>query len=74
MDEQAEFEQWLVGIDDELMKQINQLPDLKAWYDFFNSESNPLNPREFLHYWSSLSVEEQWAYMIYTPKEILERR
>lgn len=65
------FEKWLEVIDDKLMDEIRSFDDLREWYDFYHSDAKPMNPREFLHYWSSLTVEEELFHKLFTPADIL---
>jgi len=66
------FAELLDEIDDALMAEIRSWPVLSEWYKFFDSLNNPLNPREFLHFWSSLTEEEQIIYKLVTPSEMLK--
>lgn len=66
-----EFKDFLVEIDESLLKEIGQSDDLMRWYDFYNSPEKPLNPREFLHYWSFLTEEERLLHMLFSPADML---
>jgi hypothetical protein len=63
---------YIQHLDDSLLAQIRTMPHVWPWFDFFNSPDKPLSPREFLHFWSSLTFEDDATYKIYTPAELLK--
>lgn len=67
----AGWREFLRNLDNTLMTEIRSLPGVWQWYDFFDSPDKPLNPREFLHFWGSLSYEEDFVYKLFTPADIL---
>lgn len=66
------YEKWLEGIDGTLEAEIRGTYGVWQWYDFYDSPTKPINPREFLEYWSSLSIEEQYVHKMLTPIDILK--
>lgn len=65
------FDLFVEEVDKTLMTEIEANSSLWAWFQFYDSPVKPLNPREFLHFWSALSGEEQLDYVIFTPDELL---
>jgi hypothetical protein len=66
-----EWRGFVRDLDDALEAQIRIMPHVWQWFDYFNSPDKPLNPREFLYFWSSLSFEDDLTYKLYTPGELL---
>lgn len=72
MEKNPEWRNFVRDLDDALEAQIRLLSHVWPWFDFFNSPTKPLSPREFLHFWFSLSWEDELLYKLYTPAEVLK--
>lgn len=59
------FEEMIAGVDESIMEflWVEKSGTLINLFLYFNSERRPLNPREFLEFWGSLSESEQDYYM-----------
>lgn len=69
-----EWRTFVRDLDDALVAQIRLLPMVWPWFDFFDSPTKPLSPREFLYFWSSLTWEDELLYKLYTPAEVLKEK
>ncbi|QBZ73476.1 hypothetical protein SEA_PHERRYCRUZ_49 [Streptomyces phage PherryCruz] len=67
-----EWRTFIRHLDDALESQIRLMPMVWPWYDFFDSPTKPINPREFLDFWSSLTWEDEMLYKLYLPAEVLK--
>ncbi|AWN05216.1 hypothetical protein SEA_HOTFRIES_48 [Streptomyces phage HotFries] len=67
-----EWRDFVRHLDDALESQIRLMSMVWPWFDFFNSPTKPLSPREFLHFWSSLTWEDEMLYKLYLPAEVLK--
>lgn len=72
VEQDPEWRGFVRHLDDALESQIRLMPHVWPWFDFFNSPTKPLSPREFLHFWSSLSYEDDFMYKLYLPAELLK--
>jgi hypothetical protein len=59
------FEEMLAGVDESIMDflWVEKSGTLINLFLYFNAERKPLNPREFLEFWGSLSAADQDYYM-----------
>lgn len=59
------FEEMIAGVDETILEflWIEKSGTLINLFLYLNSERKPLNPREFLEFWGSLSESEQDYYM-----------
>lgn len=71
-DEDLSLSVFIEDIDGRLMKKIRAQDDMSQWYDFFNTPTQPLNPRMFLAYWGSLIPEEELLHRIFSPVELMK--
>lgn len=71
MEQIPEFTGLLDTLDQMLMEEISNRPELLVWFDYFSTPGKPMNPREFLYFWSSLKPDEQWVYALFDPEEVI---
>lgn len=62
----------VAGVDDAIMDFLwkEKSGTLVNLFLYFNSEREPLNPRDFLQFWGSLSEAEQDYYMFASAEEL----
>jgi hypothetical protein len=59
------FEEMVAGVDETILEYlwVEKSGTLINLFLYFSSERKPMNPREFLEFWGSLSGSEQDYYM-----------
>jgi hypothetical protein len=66
------FGEFIAGVDEAIMDFLwtERSGALINLFLYFNGESDPLNPREFLQFWGSLSKSEEDYYLIASVQEL----